>query len=91
MPDRPNVQPGDWISIGSGHYRKSAVICREAGPGPGEYDAVYLDNRDRAIVEGVKWDDDHWAFAVEGPNGGYADNYPRLHQFVSKLRRGEHS
>ena len=82
---RPDIAVGDWIRIAS----LPAVVCHVHGEGHGyDCEAVYIDYRDRAINENVAWKDGQWQFAQDGPCGGYADNYPRLADFVAILRRG---
>jgi hypothetical protein len=81
---RPDLHPGEWVEIGP----VSAVVCR-VHPEASKAEVVYLDERDRAINEDVRWVDDHWEFAVKGPSGGYADKSDRLGEFVAILRRGK--
>lgn len=84
---KPIVQQGDWILIGSSPLSKRAVVCtvyREDSPG--DVEAVYLDERDRAINEDFVWRDGAWHFLHEGPCGGYADKSARLTECVAQLR-----
>jgi len=78
------VKPGDWIMVGKNG--KSAVVCCVYDD-KDEVEVVYLDGG-RAINEDVIWKIDHWEFKIEGPCGGYADNYSRLSDYVAILRRG---
>lgn len=81
-----NVKLKDWISVGF----KDAVVCRIYENELGKIEVVYLDDRNRAINEDVHYKDGKWKFLFDGPNGGYADNYPRLRDFVSILRVGRY-
>ena len=54
----------------------------------GKIKVVYLDRKNKAIYEDVHYKDGKWTFVYDGPNGGYADNYSRLGEFVSILRAG---
>lgn len=87
MLERPTVSSGDWISIGKriDPVMVNAVVCNVFDE---RIEVVYLDIRDRAINEDVVWTGTHWKFKDQGPSGGYADNYDRLTEYVSKLRRG---
>lgn len=82
MSERPKVSPGDWIIIGK---RIDAVVCDVYDE---TIEIVYLNRRNWAINEEVIWNNDHWEFKNDGPCGGYADQYPRLALYVSKLRGG---
>lgn len=79
----PEVKLGDWITVS----RKRGVLCQLPREGRAEF--VYLDERNRAINEEIVWTGEKWEFAYPGVSGGYADNYPRLADFVSVLRSGE--
>jgi len=82
----PEVQPRDWITIGTG-MGVNAVVCQINKPG--NVEVVYLDGS-RAINEDAIWKNEHWEFKKQGPCGGYADNYQRLSDFVAILRRGRY-
>ena len=91
MTNKPDVKPGDWISFGSGHRPKNAVVCTVYKDNAlGDIEVVYLDNRDRAINEDMIWKEGKWEFAIEGPCGGYADRNARLRSYVSQLRGGRY-
>lgn len=77
---------GDWISFGQ---MKKAVVCRIYDKE--NIEVMYLDDRDRAINEDMVLVDDKWKFKIQGPNGGYADKYPRLSEYVRILRAGQNS
>ena len=79
-----NVKLRNWISVGM----NDAVVCHIYKNEPGKIEVVYLDRRNRAINEDVHYKDGKWTFVYDGPNGGYADNYSRLGEFVSILRAG---
>ncbi|HVT37936.1 MAG TPA: hypothetical protein VHE78_02725 [Gemmatimonadaceae bacterium] len=91
MADIPPVTPGDWIHIG-GFPGVDVVVCNVRPPDlvshSGHLEVVYLDYRKRAINDDVRWAGETWEFVREGPDGGYADNYQRLSEYVSILRRG---
>ena len=82
MNDRPEIKPGDWIRIG----KTDAVVCGISDDGTAE--VVYLD-RKRAINKDVRWNGETWESIISSPDGGYADKYPRLSQFVQILRIGK--
>lgn len=88
MVKKPNVKPGDWIDIGERPFVKQAVVCNVFDNSDwADLEVVYL-NDEKAINEDVVWNNGNWKFKISGPNGGYADNYPRLSQYVAQLRRG---
>jgi len=82
--DAPQVKPGDRVRIAAA---VSAIVSKVYTDRPGFIEVVYLDARNQAIVEDAEWKSG-WAFAIEGPCGGYADKYSRLEQFVATLRHG---
>ncbi len=87
VPDVPRVKPGEWVHVGK--PGTDAVVCSvHTGSPIGDIEVVYLDDRNRAINEEAVWRDGGWQFKHSGPSGGYADNYARLHQWVSILRQG---
>lgn len=83
MAEKPNVEPGQWITVGT---KLDTVVC--AVREDDSIEVVYLDHGDRAINEDAKWTGEIWDFAVEGPNGGYANQYKRLQEYVNILRSG---
>lgn len=87
MENSPSVLPGNWVTVGPNRAVK-AVVCRVYdGVGiTGKIEVVYLDSKNQAINEDVKWMDGHWDFCMS--SGGYADNYSRLQRFVQILREG---
>jgi hypothetical protein len=82
MNEVPSVAPGDWINIGDTRCVVATVYDQRS---PGEIEVVYLD-RNRAINDDVVWREGCWKFKNSGPSGGYADNYPRLAEYVRQLR-----
>lgn len=84
MNEIPNVAPGDWIYVGS--TRCVVTTLYDQRPA-GEMEVVYLD-RNKAINDDVVWRDGRWDFKYGDPSGGYADNSPRLAQYVRQLRSG---
>jgi hypothetical protein len=81
-----NVKLKDWISIGF----KEAIVCQIYENELDKIEVVYLDDRNRAINEDVHYKDGKWKFLNDGPNGGYADDFLRLKNFVSVLRVGRY-
>jgi len=79
------IKSGDVIYIGDSFARKKAVVCQVYDDQ--NIEVVYLD-RDRAINEDMVFEEGKWEFKIQGPNGGYADKYPRLSRYVRILRSG---
>lgn len=79
-----NVKLKDWITVGV----NNAVVYHINEKESNKIKVVYLDGKNRAINEDVIYKDGEWTFVYDGPNGGYADNYSRLGEFVSILRAG---
>lgn len=89
MTERPTVNPGDWIRIGTSMQPQSAVVCAVYDDdSDADIEVVYLDYRDRMINEDMTWKEGSWSSLEAGPSGGYADNSSRLARFVRKLRTG---
>lgn len=84
----PLVIPGAWIKIGTGYglHGLYAVVCQIYNED--SIEAVYLDDRNRAINDDLSWTGECWEFKNKGVSGGYADRYTRLKEFVSILRAG---
>ena len=81
-----NVKIKDWILIGI----KEAVVCKVYNTDNSNMiEVVYLDDKDRAINEHAIFGNNSWQFINKGPDGGYADNYERLAEYVSILRLGQ--
>lgn len=78
-----NVKPKDWITVGV----RDSVVCRVYEDEPNKVEVVYLD-RNRPINEDAHYIDNGWTFVYDGPCGGYADQYPRLADFVAILKAG---
>ncbi len=88
MTGKPTVNPGDWITFGSGFRPKKAVVCTVyQDTSLADIEVVYLDDRDRAINDDMVWKDGKWQFRHPGPSGGYADHYDRLKVYVAQLKR----
>lgn len=84
----PKLEAGAWIVIGDG---QRAVVCGPPSSDSADHlEIVYLDGRDRAINEDVRWTGSGWDF-VGTPQPGYADRYDRLRERVSQLRLGRRS
>ena len=84
--DINQVQPEEWITIGI----RDAVVCTVYKDKSDGIEVVYLDDRDRAINEDIRFVNNKWEFVSQGSNGGYADNYDRLSKFVAILRAGRY-
>lgn len=80
---RPAVKSYDWIVVG----QKDAVVCNVLKDSE-QIEIVYLDDKDKAINEDVRWNGSRWEFVNQSPCGGYADNNSRLSVFVGILRAG---
>ncbi len=90
MVAKPKIAPGQWIAIG-GARRTRAVICTVYEDTPNaDCAVVYLDRKNEAITEDVKWDAAHWEFVFLEPGGNYAESNRRLQNHVAILRQGEH-
>jgi len=87
MKNKPDINPGDWIYVGD-KGQVNAVVANILDGTSGDCEVVYLDQKECAINEEVKWNGKCWEFLHSGPCGGYADNYDRLREFVAILRRG---
>ena len=82
----PVLLPGDWVTIGCpspGLSPLKGVVVQLLGENVAEI--VYLDHRDRAINEEIIWNKVGWDFR-DSSDGGYADKYDRLREFVNILR-----
>lgn len=77
------VSVRDVLCIGDSLTAKKVVVCRVYDDQ--NIEVVYLD-RNRAINEDMVFENGEWAFKIEGPCGGYADNNPRLSEYVRILR-----
>jgi len=85
--DKPSVSPCDWISVGESGIVRAVVCTVYQDSTIGDCEVVYLDERDRAINENVRWVGTYWEFDKRGSDyGGYADNYSRLQEYVGILR-----
>ena len=89
MPEKPAVNPGDWITISSGLPLKFAVVCK-VNQDIADIEVVYLDDLNRAINEDMVWKDGEWQFKLSGPCGSYADHNSDLRRYVAQLRRGRY-
>jgi len=91
MMQKPEVRTGDWITFGTGLILQEAVVSKVyQDSSDADIEVVYLDNQARAINADMIWKVGAWHFKYSGPCGGYADNYDRLSQWVSKLRSGRY-
>ena len=69
-----------------GEFPTPAVACAVYGVEPRGGEVVYLNWKKKVTNSDIVWRDGQWQFA--GGFGGYADNNPRLAEFVAILRRG---
>lgn len=83
--NQQSIKLNGWITVGT----RMAVVSRIYEGITDKIEIVYLDDRDRAIAEDVFLEDGEWHFVEAGPNGGYADNIPRLTGYVRKLKAGK--
>lgn len=84
MHERPEIKPGDWITIGS----KQAVVCKvydHHTDGEGVIEVVHLKGS-QPINEEAHWKDGEWRFIhASSTYGGYADLDPRWKECVEIL------
>ena len=88
MTKRPDVKPLDWITIDAQPVGIDAIVCSVSSTAEDVVEAVYLDDRNRAINDNVRWTGESWEFLLPGPGGGHADQYARLREHVGLLRAG---
>ncbi len=87
MNTRPNIQPGDWITIG----QTSCVVANVLEPGNPLGDCEVVFNPSKPANLEARWNGEGWEFVKTGEFGGYADRYPRLALYVAKLKRGRYA
>ena len=88
---RPEIKPGDWISIGRvDDTRCPAIDAVVSIAKPELVEVVYLQRPNQAVNQDAVWVDDHWEFARTGHYGGYAERYDRLSGYVAQLYQGRH-
>jgi hypothetical protein len=79
MPERPVVEPGDWISIGN----TNCVVADVRQPGSvsisGDIKVVF--NPQKPTNHDVEWNGEAWVFCERPDFGGYADRYSRLREW----------
>src|SRR6266498_2305918 len=80
--EKPNVAPRQWIYVSG----VNSVVCQVFKETPPDIEVVFMD-KGKAINKDAKWNNDRWIF-TDNSLGGYADEYPRLAEFVAILRRG---
>ena len=85
MTERPFIKSGDWIRIGS----VDCVVSLVRPPGDSFGDCEVVFNAQKPTNDEARWANDHWEFVSNGATGGLADRYPRLADFVWKLKRGK--
>ena len=87
MSDRPEITPGEWITVGSTDCVVANV--REHGHQFGDCEVV-LNPLKPANCDAF-WNGTEWSFVKTGDYGGYADRYQRLSQYVAILKRGRYA
>jgi len=83
MSDRPKINPGEWISVGS----TSCVVANIRDNG----DCEVVFNSSKPTNREAQWNGDTWEFVEPGDYGGYADKYHRLSLYVQILKRGRYA
>ncbi len=84
MSSRPTIKTGEWILVGS--VKAVVAVVREPGDPFGDCEVVF--RPDKPTNQDVEWVDGEWRFAKRPDNGGLAEKYPRLKQYVEKVKRG---
>lgn len=84
MSARPDVKPGDWITVGN----TSCVVANVFNEGHSLGDCEVVFNQAKPANLNARWDGERWQFVKTGDYGGYADKYPRLSAYVAQLKRG---
>ena len=79
--EKPKISQGQWLTVEG----VNCVVCAVFTDPPWDAEVVFMD-KGKATNKDIKWSDGRWNFTGGAP--GYADNYQRLSEFVSKLRRG---
>jgi len=83
MSDRPNIKPGDVISVEGA--RCVVFRVREAGHAFGDCEVVC--NSEKPANFDVVWRNDAWASANPNDIGGYAERNEELRPFIRILRQ----
>ena len=86
--DRPEIEPGDWITVGASPYRRSAVVVAVGGEVGGDAEAVYLNGAQKAVKRDVSWSGRAWTFTHPDPDGVRVGSMPWYAGFVARLRSG---
>lgn len=84
MAERPKIKPGDWIRVGN----RDCVVANVREPGHALGDCEIVFDSSKPTNRDVVWDGNEWKFVKSGDFGGYADNYPRLSEYVRILKHG---
>ncbi len=85
MENTPPIKPGDWIEVGSVWAVVSQLMSPEHPMGA---DCEVVFNPSKPTNHDVRWNGQRWEFTKSGDQGGYADKYPRLRQYVALLKGG---
>lgn len=85
MTTMPNIKPGDWIEVG---FIDAVVsVIRPPDHHMGAQCEVVFD-ASKPTNHDVRWNGSTWEFIKSGDEGGYADKYPRLREYVAILKAG---
>ena len=80
---KPNVKPGDWITIGN----TDCVVCKVYDEdSPWDIEVVYCPSK--PANSDANWIDGKWEIVGGAP--GYAADYGRLSYYVSILKKGRY-
>lgn len=80
MSDRPKINPGEWILVGSTH----CVVANIHDNG----DCEVVFNSSKPTNCDAHWDGQAWVFIESIDYGGYAEKYSRLNPYIQILKRG---
>ena len=86
MTERPHINPGDWIRVGS----LDCVVSMVRPPDHSFGDCEVVFDPSKPTNRDVEWTGDAWRFVETGDFGGYADKYERLSAYVQTLKRGRY-
>ena len=84
VPPRPEIQPGDFITVG----RTPCVVALVREPGDAFGDCLDVCNPEKPASRDVQWTAEGWVFPERGDFGGYAERDEKLRPYVRRLREG---
>ena len=85
MSVRPEIKPGDWITVE--HWQ--SVVCRVHEEGGALGDAEVVCKPAKPANFSVRWNGSAWVRLYPDDLGGYAESYERLRPFVDQLKAGK--